>query len=374
MFWKPVFKYLSLMLLSVVAFFPLTNSGAQIQSQRGWTQQSSGVLSKLNAIVFANRQRGWAAGGNGMLLSTEDGGQHWQPMLLPPKMRKEPLLDLWANDKQLLLLGEFGLFNRRPDIQWHERVFLLRSEDRGALWMDAQLARPPLQPNQSLTIKKTTKDTLEIEEPKPPPDPVLLRMAFADERIGWAVGELGTIQATADGGATWKLQVIQSRKILNDISAIDAQRAWIVGAAGLALHTEDGGQSWKEQPTGIATNLRAVHFVDANRGWAVGSGGVILSTVNGGARWQPQNSGTQQTLNDVYFVGSKEGWAVGERGTLLHTTDGGTTWLEESPGTRANLQRVFFVAPDCGWAVGTNGAIFSYGAKDSERPTIKPNQ
>lgn len=353
------------------AFASLQSSTQQL----GWQQQSSGVLSKLNAVFFVDRQRGWAAGSNGMLLSTEDGGGRWQPALLPPKMKKEPLLDLWAFDeKRLLALGEFGLFNRRPELQWHERVFLLRTEDRGALWMETQLAKPPLQPNQTLTIKKTTKDTLEVEEPKPAPDPVLLRMAFANERIGWAVGELGTIQTTTDGGAIWKLQVIQTRKILYDISAIDAQQAWIVGATGLALRTVDGGQTWSEQPTGVSGNLRAVHFVDANRGWAVGSDGVILSTVNSGARWQRQNSGTQQMLNDVTFVSAKEGWAAGDRGTLLHTTDGGVTWQDESPGTRSNLTRVFFIAPDRGWAIGSSGAIFSYGSKDAERPTLKPER
>lgn len=361
--------FLTLLFVLALADFPVIRPAAP---ELGWRQQSSGVLSKLNAVFFADRQRGWIAGNNGMLLSTEDGGQSWQPMLLPPKMRKEPLLDLWAFDeRRLMALGEFGLFNRRPELQWHERVFLLRTEDRGALWLDTPMARPPLQPNQTLTIKKTTKDTLEIEEPKPSPDPVLLRMAFGNSQSGWAVGELGTIQTTADGGATWKLQVIQARKILNDVSAVDAQQAWIVGAAGFALHTEDGGQSWKEQTTGVTTNLRAVHFVDAQRGWAVGNGGVILSTANGGARWQAQNSGTQQTLNDVFFVSAKEGWIAGDKGNVLHTTDGGATWLDESPGTRANLLRLFFVKPDCGWVVGTNGAVFNYGAKDADRPTLK---
>jgi len=363
---------LSLFLIFAAADFSAPRRSAP---EFGWQQQSSGALSKLNAVVFADRQRGWIAGSNGMLLSTEDGGQRWQPMLLPPRMRKEPLLDLWAFDeKRLLALGEFGLFNRRPDIQWHERVFLLRTEDRGALWMETQLARPPLQPNQTLTIKKTSKDTLEIEEPKPPPDPILLKMTFANESIGWAVGELSTIQTTTDGGATWKLQVIQSRKILNDISAVNAQQAWIVGATGLALRTEDGGQTWNEQTTGVTTGLRAVHFVDAQRGWAVGNSGVILSTTNGGARWQTQTSATQQNLNDVVFLNTKEGWIAGDRGTLLHTTDGGVVWQDESPGTRTNFQRLFFVAPDCGWAVGTSGAIFHYAAKDAERPALKSDK
>ena len=173
MFGKRAVICLGLTMLSVWVSVSVAISNAQSPTQRGWTQQSSGVLSKLNAVVFVNQQRGWIAGSNGILLSTEDGGQRWQPMLLPPKMKKDPLLDVWAFDeKRLLALGEFGLFNRRPDIQWHERVFLLRTEDRGALWLDTPMARPPLQPNQTLTIKKSTKDTQEIEEPKTPPDPI----------------------------------------------------------------------------------------------------------------------------------------------------------------------------------------------------------
>ena len=369
-----LFLFILLFWIFQAGNFTLASSQSATQ-QLGWMQQSSGVLSKLNAVFFVNRQRGWAAGSNGMLLSTEDGGQRWQPALLPPKMKKEPLLDFWAFDEnRLLALGEFGLFNRRPELQWHERVFLLRTEDRGALWMETQLARPPLQPNQTLTIKRTTKETIEVEEPKPAPDPVLLRMAFANQRVGWAVGELGTIQTTADGGASWKLQAIQSRKILYDVSALDAQQAWIVGATGLVLHTVDGGQTWNEQPTGVTVNLRAVHFVDAKLGWAIGNDGTILSTVNGGVRWQRQTSGAQQTLNDVTFFSAKDGWIAGDRGTLLHTTDGGASWQDESPGTRSNLLRVFFIAPDCGWAVGSSGAIFSYGSKDTERPTLKPER
>ena len=85
------------LLLSFLLFQAGDFAAASLQqspSQTGWTQQSSGVLSKLNAVFFVDRQRGWIAGGNGMLLATENGGQSWQPVLLPPKMKKEPLLDL----------------------------------------------------------------------------------------------------------------------------------------------------------------------------------------------------------------------------------------------------------------------------------------
>lgn len=332
------------------------------------------MLAKLNAIFFTDQKRGWIAGSNGTLLVTEDAGERWQSLPLPGRMSKEPLLDLWAFDgTRICLLGEYGLFNRRADIEWHERVFLLRSDDRGALWTESQLARPPLRPGQVVTIKKSAKDTIQIEDPKPP-DPVLLRVAFANDRVGWAVGELGTIQTTKDGGATWRLQFAPAQKLLYDVTALDEKQAWIVAAGGLVLRTTDGGQNWREQLSGVTQPLRAVHFIDARRGWAVGANGTIITTNNGGNRWQKLNAGVPHNLNDIFFVNPRIGWIAGERGTLLHTTDGGATWAEIALSTHAHLQRLFFSAPDCGWVVGANGAVFHYGLNETAaRPTLKPH-
>lgn len=353
---------------------PAQFSAPPAQQQPTWLAQTSGVLAKLNAVFFIDQQRGWIAGSNGTLLATADAGEHWQPLPLPGRMSKEPLLDLWAFDENRLgLLGEYGLFNRRADLAWHERVFMLRSDDRGKLWTESQLARPPQRPSQVLTIKKITKETVEIEEPKPPPDLALLRVAFVNDLVGWAVGELGTIQATKDGGATWKLQPVPTQKLLYDVTALDAKQAWIAGAGGLVLRTVDGGQTWREQLTNVTTSLRAIHFIDAQRGWAVGTDGTIITTNNGGSRWQKQSAPASHQLNDICFVNQREGWIAGERGLLLHTTDDGATWTQVALSTHAHLQRLFFLAPDSGWVVGAGGAVFRYGLNETgARPTLKP--
>jgi photosystem II stability/assembly factor-like uncharacterized protein len=279
-------------------------------------------------------------GSNGTLLATEDGGANWRRQTLPERQSNEALNDLWFfNPERGLLLGEYGLFNRKGDIDRSERVFLLVSKDSGVNWEAGKLQRPP--------------------------DPILMRMSFANDQVGWAVGESGAIQRTIDGGATWTLQETPTLKLLYDVAAIDEARAWAVGAGGTILRTVDGGRSWDKQSSGVAQTLRAVHFVDSERGLAVGAKGAILSTVNGGARWQRQYSGVELNLNDVVFLNRKEttgeAWIAGDRGLLLHTTDGGATWESVELGARANLSRLFFVAPDCGWVVGTSGAIFKYG-------------
>ena len=335
--------------------FERSSSSASLSAparQPEWAAQSSGALAKLSGVFFVDRDHGWVAGSNGTLLATEDGGAKWLRQTLPERQRNEALNDIWFfNSGRGLLLGEYGLFNRRGDIDWSEKVFLMTSKDRGANWEAGTLRRPPVT--------------------------ILLRMYFANDQIGWAVGEAGTIQRTIDGGATWGLQEGPTRKLLNDVAAIDESNAWAVGAGGTILRTVDGGRNWDEQSSGGAQALRAVHFVDSQRGWAVGAKGTIISTVNGGLRWRRQTSGVELNLNDVVFLnakeglgkgpregpgeGPREGWIAGDRGLLLHTNDGGATWENVELSARGNLSRLFFIAPDCGWVVGTSGAIFKYG-------------
>jgi len=339
--WRPLCLFVSLSLcLSASLSLRLPTSGQRLE----WGAQSSGALSKLSGVFFVDRDHGWIVGSNGTLLATVDGGAKWLRRTLPERQRSEALNDVWFfNPDRGLLLGEYGLFNRKGDIDLSEKVFLLISKDRGANWEAGTLRRPP--------------------------DSILLRMSFANDQLGWAVGESGTIQRTIDGGATWTLQDAPTRKLFYGLAAIDDNHAWVAGAGGTILRTVDGGRNWDEQSSGVTEALRAVHFVDPQRGWAVGAKGTIISTANGGARWRRQTSGVELKLNDVVFLKAKdgpaegpmEGWIAGDRGLLLHTTDGGATWENVDLGSRANLLRLFFAAPDCGWVVGTSGAIFKYG-------------
>jgi photosystem II stability/assembly factor-like uncharacterized protein len=332
------------LLLSAYLSPSLPASGQRLE----WSAQSSGALAKLSGVFFVDRQNGWIVGSNGTLLVTEDGGAKWLRRTLPERQMGEALNDVWFfNPDRGLLLGEYGLFNRKGDIDLSVKVFLLMSKDRGANWEAGTLRRPP--------------------------DSILLRMSFAKDQLGWAVGESGTIQRTIDGGATWTLQDAPTRKLLYDVAASDDNHAWVVGAGGTILRTVDGGRNWDEQSSGVTEALRAVHFVDPQRGWAAGAKGTIISTANGGARWRRQTSGVGLNLNDVVFLKAKggpaggpmegpmEGWIAGDRGLLLHTTDGGATWENVELSARANLSRLFFIAPDCGWVIGTSGAIFKYG-------------
>ena len=201
---------------------------------------------------------------------------------------------------------------------------------------------------------------------------------FLTAEEGWAVGQLGKIFHTTDGGKSWEEQNSKTNLLLTAVDFIDQNHGWAVGERGSILLTEDGGNAWKAQQSGVTYPLFDVDFIDSQNGWAVGNWGTILSTGDGGEHWQEQPLSTilksrgqidpaafqdivdpatgeiiakkgqilsrdqvaqilekgitdvrireDVVLNAVTFVDAAHGWIVGEQARILRTEDGGKTW------------------------------------------------
>lgn len=103
-------------------------------------------------------------------------------------------------------------------------------------------------------------------------------IAFADEKIGYAMELDGRFSKTTDGGATWKamsaitttpLRAIKYRQASNDI--------FIVGNAGSAFISQNDGISWEQQAPIITVAFRGMTVSPAsNIVWAVADNGIIL--------------------------------------------------------------------------------------------------
>ncbi len=182
-----------------------------------------------------------------------------------------------------------------------------------------------------------------------------------DTTTGYAVGNAGTILKTIDGGANWVAQTSGTTEDVRSVHfPVDATTGYVVGTAGTILKTIDGGTNWVAQTSGTANELRGVHFpVDATTGYAVGASGTILKTIDGGANWVAQTSGTANELRGVHFpVDATTGYAVGASGTILKTIDGGANWVAQTSGTANELRGVHFpVDATTGYAVGASGTI-----------------
>lgn len=223
-------------------------------------------------------------------------------------------------------------------------------------------------------------------------------VSFFNENIGFAVGFLGAMVRTLDGGQTWTLQKSGVTDHLFGVATVDAKTAIAVGPNGIILRTTNRGATWERQQSGVAAGLQDVDFADANHGIAVGynvmlrtsDGGVtwtsfdcdcsailqrvcmvdaniafavgpvseVYVTLDGGASWVTRPTGFYDgRLYGVYFTDAQTGTVVGEGGLILRTTDGGTTWRKQDADARARLQSVAFADANHGIVVGQSAGV-----------------
>ncbi|MEX2172472.1 MAG: YCF48-related protein [Pirellulales bacterium] len=128
----------------------------------------------LHAVKLVAPTGGWLVGDGGIVRTTRDLGASWQ----------SPTGDLPSEIARAFDWRSVAIVGSRVWIAGSPGSIVLHSPDNGATWQ--------LQPTGQTTP--------------------LRGLAFADAQNGWAVGALGTILATQDGGRTWHLQRAGGRR------------------------------------------------------------------------------------------------------------------------------------------------------------------
>ena len=310
-----------LLILAVMAL----NVNAQ-----GWKVQPTNIKADLVAIHFTSASRGFIAGDDGYLASTNDGGRTWLQYRLGTT---ENINEIYFrnDDNGYLVAGRKLYITADGGSSWRETVIFRPNEFRGNT-------------------------------------PTLLSIRFADKKRGLAVGSLlngkgnvvdSLVMRTVDGGLTWQRVIVPSKSELFHLDFNGSSHGWIVGDKGHILATVDGGDTWHVQRSGTANALFNVDFRDDNDGYAVGENGTILRTENGGSSWEQVRTAFPGTFMRVDFADDKNGWIVGHRGIILRSSDRGRTWVRSESYTSRNLYGLF-TTKKYGWAVGASGMIVSY--------------
>ena len=200
-----------------------------------------------------------------------------------------------------------------------ERGVVLLSDDDGAHWRQAG---------------------------KVPVDATLTAVSFADAREGWAVGHLGVILHSADGGETWSVQRIDpvEDRPLFAVAFTDARNGVAVGLWSLMLRTRDGGHTWEaaELPpppgdTRADANLMSVFGDGEGRLFIAGERGLVLRSLDGGATWSYHPTGYRGTFWSGTALADGTLIVGGLRGSVYRSTDNGEHWQRVETGSQSSV-------------------------------------
>lgn len=311
-----------------------------VSANADWSRVRTNSFAWYKDISFVNKDRGWIVGTDGVILSTDDGGESWQPN---QRFTTDTILQIHFTDASTgWMLCERNFYARGKN----PVSYLRKTTNGGVKWEKVEF--------EDIGRERVT------------------RLLFSPDGRATAFGEGGYFYKLQEDGTTWKKFSLAVHFLLLDGAFTGDSLGAIVGAGGTVMFTEDGGLTW-DKATLIGdtdAKLNAVSIPSKKGGWAVGNRGKIFRS-NGGARlWREQPQITAVNLNDVFFTDSAQGWVVGDDGTILRTRDGGNSWSEMNSRVTHRLEKVVFNG-EKGFAIGYGGTVLKY---DDRVITTDPGQ
>ncbi len=157
----------------------------------------------LYAVFFRDANNGWAAGDQGMVWRTRDGGANWRAGFVGERVR---LIRVHFDAGSVLAIGADGrsFRSRLGADDWRTN-----GADAAADLATPSMARTPAGWWQADAqgVLRSSRDQGKTWQTHPSgTDADLVGIAFADTRHGWAVGDSGSILHSDDGGQTWRAQ------------------------------------------------------------------------------------------------------------------------------------------------------------------------
>jgi photosystem II stability/assembly factor-like uncharacterized protein len=180
---------------------------------------------------------------------------------------------------------------------------------------------------------------------------------FIDRQVGWVCGNDGLIQATTDGGSTWRTINSNTDIDLQTIRFISPYEGWVHGreyksgrVVTVTLITRDGGRSWATLK--MLRELSPVFLTGLLKGCGVDEESEIVCTRDG-EFWETFESdkGSPGSKHSIYFLNQHVGWIIGD--SVWQTKNGGRTWTEQltiPEHSSLVLKGVVFVNEKLGWA------------------------
>lgn len=212
-----------------------------------------------------------------------------------------------------------------------------------------------------LGVGATTRHVVEVNTGTAHRD--LYDLELTGSGYGLAVGAMGTILSTEDGGETWTFHNYPTHRAFFAV-AIANDTAVITGQDGIVIVRHGREGKWQKKSLGTQQRLLSVDMSRGGFGIIVGSFGTLFRTVDGGDTWTKVDAklseqikgGYDPHLNRVQVLGDGVAVMVGEFGLVVRTSDRGESWKIIRQGD-ASLFGLDILSSGLGYAVGQTGTV-----------------
>ncbi len=149
---------------------------------------------------------------------------------------------------------------------------------------------------------------------------------FVNKDTGWAVGNLGALIKSTDGGQSWTVIQTNTTKPILKVRSFNGQIVIASGFDGLILRSTNAGETFTQITSGVTGDMWGLQMLNDTLGWACGNVNSLIKTTDGGQSWQ--RIFTPGYTSDYWwleFLNENYGFIAGN-GYVLRTSDGGINW------------------------------------------------
>ncbi|MBT8387393.1 MAG: hypothetical protein KJO12_08260, partial [Ignavibacteria bacterium] len=323
---------LAVLFLIILYFLPSGNSIAQTEREE-WRQIPSPTDKTLRNLHFIDAQTGWAAGEDGTIIHTSNGGENW---VVQNSTVQTFIVDVFFINEN------FGWAITFRDTFPFGSI-ILNTSDGGDNW---------------------------IAEDYPDRNVYMNTVFFFDTLTGWIGGTY--IAGTTNGGATWVRADVDSSMISGlpvfNFNFYTRQFGYACGGyldlAGVIWRTTNSGESWSARGVSpdqvfdlyIKDSLNAITLSGDPEGFfGIGD----IKTTDAGTSWTYEELSLSGLSFAIDFRTEYEGWSASGF-KFLFTSDKGESWIDKETPDSAIIFDLVFVDSRNGFAVGENGVILKY--------------
>lgn len=225
------------------------------------------VRSMLTSVQFMNTQQGYAAGHDGVVLGTQDGGETWTLLRANPGV-EQPILSLYFDSPEHgIAVGLYG--------------WAIETRDAGRTWTELHVGTGEDADRHLYHVFASGRGTLLI------------------------AGEAGTVFRSTDRGRSWQALTTGNKGSLWYGRSLLDGTLLLCGMRGHLYRSSDDGQTWQAVQSNTSQSLTGITQLVDGSVMVVGLAGTVLSSTDNGRHFTLTQRAGREPLTAVLDNGSR---------------------------------------------------------------------